>query len=185
MVAVMVNTKDRDDESIQWKFQAVHYSRWGDGYNKWWCHRRKKGSRDVMVKSTFGGGDGDAFPTMPSKAFEYVVVYTRVGDVEVENFKLDMHRSLGGQCSLFCDCQDGCKQPLIMSGMIEQERRDCMSTNCKKRELYMCSRAGCNTRVCKSCFEGLELNGKGKHVVLSPDTCPDIPTIMPEDENDS
>ena len=51
-----------------------------------------------------------------------------------------------------------------------------MSNNCKKRELYMCSRAECNTRICRSCFEGFESQSGGKRVVLSPSTCPDAPT---------
>ena len=96
-----------------------------------------------MIQLTPDGGEDDVFPSMPDKAFHYVVVYSRVVEVEVERFALDMHQSMGGQCSVFCNSCDCSEQPLIMSGMVEQKRRDCMSKKCKKRESYMCSRAKC------------------------------------------
>ena len=44
-----------------------------------------------MIQLTPDGGEDDVFPSMPDKAFHYVVVYSRVVEVEVERFKLDMH----------------------------------------------------------------------------------------------
>jgi hypothetical protein len=77
------------------------------------------------------------FPKTPSNCFQYVTVYVRRKKLDAYNYKLDMHKSLGGQCQVFCDCKkDIGDNPLIVCGKSDKERRLCMCLGCKEKEYY-------------------------------------------------
>jgi len=146
----------QDDEAkTNWKFTGTRHSRHGGGkrgFRNWWQQERSPKAKNIMTKVNTPTDDNDTYPHLPSRATYYVVVYVRLEEVEVENYKLDLHRSVGGQCTVFCNC-NGRQNPLIVSGMMDQERRKCMSQSCKKCENYMCPVKDCKTRLCFKCLE--------------------------------
>lgn len=181
-VALSVSTKaGSSSKPDHWTFDAVLYCRWGGGYSNWWCQHRCPGAKAIMLQSApLSATCEDPLPCLPDDSFYYVVVYCRDLQVEVEDYKLDVHRSLGGQCSVFCTCRDY-DQPLIMSGIHDKQRRVCMSNNCERPELYCCSRNGCKTRICERCYEAYKASSSGTHILLSPDVCADAPVLTASD----
>jgi len=177
-----VSTSPHKSKPDQWVFDSVLYSRWGGGFSKWWCQHRCAGARNIMLQSDAGNEGDDALPKLPDESFYYVVLYSRLVEHDVEEFKLDMHRSLGGQCSVFCSCGES-KKPLVLSGIHDNEKRVCMLNNCSKRELYACSTDKCNTRICENCHDIYTRASPGEHVILSPDICVNAPTLSARPSN--
>ena len=166
------NEHDPDGEKMKWKFTGTRHCRHGGGtggFRNWWQQERSSKAKNIMTKVITRTDDMDTYPDLPSHATYYVVVYVRLEELEVENYKLDLHRSVGGQCSVFCNC-NGSENPLIISGMMDQERRNCISQSCKKRENYMCPIKNCKTRLCFKCLETRSVSQK-RHVI-SPSTVP-------------
>ena len=108
------------------------------------------------------GIEGDKLPDLEMQGqgssritehwFHYVVVYVRVGTDDVDEFKMDIHRSIGGQVAVFCPCSGKCN-PLVVTGRRKEDLRVCMNCGCQRPEKYTCSRVGCATRICLSCFD--------------------------------
>ena len=174
-VVVAVSAPSRSDGSVSQPscFEGVRYARHGGGMNGWWKQFRSSNirkNRRLMMQHVSNGQD--AFPeTLPFGAFYYITVYVKLSAFCADDFRLDMHRSLGGQCSVFCGCSE--KNPLIVSGAvkggkdkgdIELNVRKCIRTGCNEDEKYVCSRFGCDTRICGACFS--ELSNKDETVTI-------------------
>ena len=167
VVAVTIKTDDFHENEAKWKFTGMRLSRHGGGLKGWWKQERSPQSKCIMTRVACIDEEGaDTFPALPGDCSFYVVLYARVKQFEVEEYKLDMHRSLGGQCSVFCDCNEA-ESPLIVAGTMEQEKRNCTTRGCKRREGYMCPVDGCSTRICGRCFQDLSSPSNSKRVVLS------------------
>jgi len=167
VLSVSIEPDDFNDENDKWNFSASRICRHGNGLNGWWKQDRNPESKLVMTQVKSFDGKKDLFPELPSEDFYYVVLYARVKEFVVEEYKLDMHRSLGGQCSIFCNCRED-EKPLIESGGDERKKRNCMSLNCTKREGYMCPQKGCKTRICSRCFNDKVRMSDGSRVLLWP-----------------
>ena len=112
--------------------------------------------------------DGREFPVLPQDSFYYVTVYVKVKNRSAEQFKMDLHRSLGGQVHVFCKCAGDESFPLIVTGREKEEKRTCMIPNCNGKEHYVCCNdTSCQTRICNSHFEEYY---KGDRVWLDPPT---------------
>jgi hypothetical protein len=111
--------------------------------------------------------EDDEFPILHSgnsreRCYRYLIVYVRIKDFVVEEFKLDMHKSLGGQCRVFCKCLgiNLPNTPLILVGTRREKRSYCASCG-KNREKYHCPVPGCSTSICKKCYD--EINSSLDH----------------------
>jgi hypothetical protein len=146
------NNESLDDESCKsWKFEAKRYVRHGGKFCNWYVQDRtnKSASSHVMTKYK-SNGDINDFPPLQQDCFRYVTVYVNTTVKPVEDYKLELHRSLGGQCKAFCTCSNS---PLIISGTRRSTRRKCMIMFCQEWEKYTCSQSFCQTKLCKGCFE--------------------------------
>lgn len=155
LVAVSV---DKDETH---NFNGVRMARHGGEHRNWWRQDRK--SKRIMtqhVRSITEDESLDEYPKLPKDMFRYVTVFVRVEEFQVSEYKLDLMRSLGIQCSLFCGCCPGEETPLIVSGKGKAEKRQCMSPNCNAMENYTCPKARCRSRVCTSCFKKMTSGGK-------------------------
>jgi len=107
----------------------------------------------------------DPYPQdLPDSCFYYVCVFVKDVQPVAEEYRLDMFRSIGAQCNVFCGCMNA--NPLIVCGRKKDRRRRCMIVGCKTREKYGCSNYGCRTRVCEECFNGM--SSGGERVTLQP-----------------
>ena len=78
--------------------------------------------------------------------FVRVLVYVRLQNEDIEQDRLDLFESIGGQMCVFCRCNNF---PLIV---IRGEKRNCMNNGCHKKEAFVCCNLSCNTHICKICF---------------------------------
>ena len=89
----------------------------GNGFNKWWEQEREdkimiQHDAQYLVKNDID----DELPMLDLDCYYYVVVYVKSEEVCIEDYKLDMHHSIGGQCKVFCSCHNGGVQnPLILT----------------------------------------------------------------------
>ena len=103
-----------------------------------------------LVKNDFD----DELPMLDLDCYYYVVVYVKSEEVCIEDYKLDMHHSIGGQCKVFCSCHNGGVQnPLILTSRRIDDRRNCLMNDCGAVEKYACTK--CDNRICKGCFDKL------------------------------
>ena len=160
------NEHQHDKPKTKWKFSGTRHCRHGGGkhgFRNWWYQERSAKAKNIMTKVSTPTDENDSYPNLSSKATFYVVVFVRQEEIEVEDYKLDLHRSIGGQCTVFCNC-NGRRNPLIVSGMMDQDRRKCMSVSCNKNENYMCPVKDCKTRLCFKCLESKSASQK-PHVI--------------------
>jgi len=99
----------------------------------------------------------DPFPDLPESCFYYVCVFVKVEQPIAKDYRVDMFRCVGAQCTVFCNCLPA--NPLIVSGKKKSTCRECMTEGCKSPEKYCCSNFGCTTRICEECFKGMCSNG--------------------------
>jgi hypothetical protein len=145
-------------------YRGTRYARNGGGSPRWWFQRRsrKKTSKQMMKQYVQGNltceaGIKDPYPDLPPSCFYYVCVFVKVTQPEAEDYRLDMFRSVGAQCTVFCDCM--ISNPLIVSGRKKGSSRRCIMEGCSSREKYCCSNFGCRTRICEGCFNSLCRDG--------------------------
>ena len=142
-----------------WMFAARRYARHGGNLRNWYVEDRTKsnGPARFMTKHTSHCDEND-FPLLPRGCFRYVTLYVKSTVKQVEDYKLELHRSLGGQCKIFCSCSNS---PLIITGTRRSEKRKCMLDGCDNWEKYICSQCFCQTRLCKHCFDyTMKLDGE-------------------------
>ena len=139
------------EEFGSWIFSAQHYARHGGNISNWYVQDRTKakGPASFMTKHTSLSDEND-FPLLQHGCFRYVTLYVTTNVKQVEDYKLELHRSLGGQCKIFCSCSNS---PLIITGTRRSEKRKCMLDGCDKYEKYICSQSFCQTRLCKDHFD--------------------------------
>lgn len=93
-----------------------------------------------------------------SDPFACVIVYvlTNHDDPATLERRIEFHKSLGGQGHVRCECNG---YPFITTGKLMHkkkkidERRECMTPDCSKKEYYACSNPSCHGRLCKSCVD--------------------------------
>jgi hypothetical protein len=148
------------------KFSAKILARHGDGFDLWWEQNRgDQRYHTVMTQVDSSLHLCHEFPKTPSNCFQYVTVYVRRKKLDAYNYKLDMHKSLGGQCQVFCDCKkDIGDNPLIVCGKSDKERRLCMRLGCKEKEYYQCADDSCSSRICMKCFSFFERQKSVHHI---------------------
>ena len=74
--------------------------------------------------------------------------------INVDRYKLDIFKSLGGQDRIFCGCDDSVElNPFIITGRRNGERKHCSCFECNKSEKYICSK--CEFRLCNMCYNQL------------------------------
>ena len=154
------------------KFSAIRYARHGGGFSQWWVQERDGTKHKPFMRQYVHGKDKnhcttDPLPKLPRKAFRYIIVYVKVKEFEAEKYRLDMYRSVGTQCDVFCNCTN--ENPLIVCGTSPENKRCCMMDKCTKVEMYTCGRLGCTTRVCEDCYRAMN-RAVGPITVLSPPT---------------
>ena len=90
-------------------------------------------------------------------------MFVKLGESKADDFKLAMHRSVGGQTVVFCDCCDN--NPLIITGRRKENKRRCIKPGCNHREKLICSNIKCATRICSTCFD--EYRSSTEDIILS------------------
>jgi len=163
------------------KFSAIRYARHGQGFSQWWVQKRdgtkhKPFMRQYVHKKDDNCHGTDPFPLLPNNAFCYIVVYVKVKQFEAEKYRLDLYRSVGTQCDVFCNCT--IENPLIICGTSRDKKRCCMMDKCTQIEMYTCGRLGCTTRICEKCFKDMNKGG-GPITVLSPPSIAENEEIRP------
>ena len=88
-------------------------------------------------------------PDFPTDPLAYVIVYVRNTTNQLEDRRVDFHRSLGGQARVICSCN---QYPLIATGRRHESRRVCMTDDCTNRESHVCSNPECTSRLCQKCL---------------------------------
>lgn len=168
-VLIAITLEDVDNPTPN-HYSGIRFSRHGGGvYSNWWKQKRnrRKKCKQMMTQCEEVRMESltDPFPQeLPDECFYYVCVYVKDVQPEAEEFRLDMFRSVGTQCSVLCGCMNA--NPLIMCGRKRGERRRCMSDGCNSREKYCCSNFGCHTRLCEKCFS--DNLSSGGVVILDP-----------------
>ena len=154
------DSKKDDFEEVSFvSFDSFIMARHGSGYSEWWQQRFKQKLMTQYERQDEIGTVEDSFPAMGDfQGFKYVTVYVRGKSHDVEQYKVDMLTSVGGQDSVLCNCRSGLN-PLIVSKFDLHSKRPCMLDNCNKREKYTCTNDDCNTRVCNSCFDKIACSG--------------------------
>lgn len=152
-------------------YLGTRFARHGGGYSEWWKQSRGRDhkSKQMMKQHVQARGRtsvlDDPYPQdLPDSCFYYVCVFVKDVQPVAEEYRLDMFRSIGAQCNVFCGCMNA--NPLIVCGRKKDRRRRCMIVGCKTREKYGCSNYGCRTRVCEECFNGM--SSGGERVTLQP-----------------
>ena len=166
VIGIAADSNTKKKTSARGHFEACRFVRHGNGFRNWWQQDRNAKSNYVMrqVRAPEDHSVVDNFPEMTLQRDDdkvkwfrrYIVVYILVEpDVNVEAYKMAIHESLGGQNNVMCGCNFSESNPLIITGARPDERRTCMKPNCSKPEKYICGMAGCETRLCTSCFKKL------------------------------
>ena len=86
--------------------------RHGGNFKNWWFQERS--STGHVFVSQYEGVTVDDVPKIKCPLFN-IVVYTKIETRSAEDYKLDFHKSLGGQAHVFCGCTEN-PFPLIVSG---------------------------------------------------------------------
>ena len=159
---VIISLKKENNKSLQ-NYFGERYARHGGGYINWWKQKRDE---KIMVQCCpFQCGDDvteDKFPEEIDKSSDmFVVVYVKCLEVNVEEYRMDMHSSLGGQCCLFCLCDNSKKEPFLPTNLRRKDRTLCSVEGCNRKEAYTCQHD--NLRVCTKCFKQLTNNGRVEH----------------------
>ncbi len=153
VVAIDVPEKKNNDPHFA-DFDAVRFARHGGGFSEWWTQRRTAKSNDIMTKYKrrlifADSRREDLFPgAIPKQYFRYVTVYANTRQIDVEKYKHDMHRSIGGQTRASCGCNEGNRYLLILSSAREEEKGVCSALGCRNKEKYTCPRSTCSSRLC-------------------------------------
>jgi len=163
VIGIAADKDTSHKESNQGRFEACRFVRHGGGFTNWWQQDRNRNSKMVMKQApSIDDSLVDNFPVITLKDDEgekeyfrrYLVVYVLVSpDTNVEEYKLDLLTSFGGQRKVTCGCERSETNPVIITGVRKEERRQCMEKNCSKPEKYICPKVGCETRLCTSCFK--------------------------------
>lgn len=164
-----------DDEKTS-GYSGVRYCRHGDGHKRWWF--QGKHSR-VMVQSDHSD-DEDVFPPIDNYTSEtrFVTVYVRDIEIDVERYRIDLHKSVGGQDMLFCGCEGSrYSNPLILTGACHGEKKVCSCSGCTKKEKYICQK--CKLCLCGGCFKRLGELDKRTTINMS-----DLENISEVNDND-
>ena len=119
------------------KFRVDRFARHGGGFNEWWYQDRTNGnqSRQIMTQYMFPPDmqrnlDNSLFPSepclgnsvgLPRNCFCFVTVFVKLGQSRADEFKIAMHRSVGGQTVVFCDCCEN--NSLIVTGRRKENKR--------------------------------------------------------------
>ena len=160
-VILSIDASRSTRNNAPYKFTADRFTRHGNGFTEWWKQSRNSTASPVIMtkyrRPNFRRQPQD-FPTLRQNCFQYITVYAKVKDHSAEDFRLDLHTSLGGQGHVYCKCQND-SFPLIVTGTHKDDKRQCMTSNCDKKELYVCSNPICNTRICKNCFDKFPKDG--------------------------
>jgi hypothetical protein len=126
-------------------YELNHYAR-HSGNHKWWFQSEK---HHVMVQSDHISDDG-SLPPFDGEWTGWLLVYVLNEQVDVDRYKVEIFKSLGGQDRLFCGC-DGTVElnPYMVSGKPQKERVKCCAKNCNQKEKYVCNR--CDVKICGRC----------------------------------
>ena len=126
-------------------YELTHYAR-HSGNHKWWFQSHK---HHVMVQSDHISDDG-TLPPFDGEWTGRLLVYVLNEQVDVDRYKVEIFKSLGGQDRLFCGC-DGTVElnPYMVSGRRQKEREKCCAKNCNQREKYVCHK--CDVKICGRC----------------------------------
>ena len=169
---VIVSLKKENNKSLQ-NYSGERYARHGGGFRNWWKQKRDE---KIMVQCCpFQGVDNchmrgvqpthqyddteDKFPEEIDKSSDmFVIVYVKCLEVNVEEYRMDMHASLGGQCCLFCLCDNSKKEPFLPTNLRQKDRSRCSVVGCNRKEAYKCQHD--KLTVCSKCFKELTDNGK-------------------------
>jgi len=169
-VVISLEIEDGERDSLTPNhYIGRRFARHGGGFNEWWEQKRSRRKKTKQMMKQYVQAQSslmvkDPFPVLPPSSFYYVCVYVKNVQPQANDFRLDMFRSVGAQCAVFCSCMK--INPLILCGRKKANRRRCMRDGCESHEKYSCSNFGCNTRVCDECFKNMA--NSGEDVVLDP-----------------
>ena len=131
-----------------------------DGFNNWWVQERGINAPELTCKYTYPRGISqeaisslEGLPLLnDADVYYYVTIYVKIKTESTDKYRLDFHRSLGGQVHVFCGC---CRDPfpLIISGQSKRESTSCRNPDCSGRQHYVCPQSGCKTGICNKCFD--------------------------------
>ena len=119
------------------KFRVDRFAWHGGGFNEWWYQDRTNGnqSRQITTQYMFPPDmqrnlDNTLFPSepclgnsvgLPRNCFCFVTVLVKLSQSRADEFKIAMHRSVGEQTVVFCDCCEN--NPLIVTGRRKENKR--------------------------------------------------------------
>jgi hypothetical protein len=94
-----------------------------------------------MVQLDYISDDG-SLPAFDGEWTGWLLVYVLKEQLDVNRYKDEIFKSLGGQDRLFCG-GDGTVElnPYMISGKPQKERITCCAKNCKQKEKYICNRS--------------------------------------------
>ena len=188
-VIVCIDEPDPGGVIRQSTFSGRRYTRQGAGFPNWYHQRRGHRAPELMTKcgvsdSCEEGANVDFPSDLPTVGFSFVTVYVKIKTYTADQFRLEFHKTLGGQTHAYCSCSEN-PFPLIVTGRRSEKKpnpndvqedaqhfsnvnsdnikRKCM--RCDKTERYVCSRSNCKTRICENCFKNLPT---GRHTYFTP-----------------
>ena len=173
-------TKSKSQTKSPTEFEAIRLVRHGKGYMNWWEQRR---DAHVMIQRR-ASSDADDIPILsdadlPGEPFRFVYIFVRKEELRVDEFRMDMHLSVGGQSSVYCDCQrSGLKRPLLPTSSKLYKKVTCSVDGCDEKESFYCPH--CSTRLCDGCCCQIRPDGGNT-------LCPicDVPLLSTQDRIDA
>ena len=125
------------DNECKWNGE-IYARHCNEMYSSWWYQRRKD---YIWYQRSPSGKMKDNVA--------YTLAYVRAKITNVEAVRDEYMQYIGGQSHVKCEHHD---IPLIAS---VDRSKECSC--CDEKEFLTCPKIGCNTKICKKCFEELDV----------------------------
>ena len=149
------------------RFEAIRYIRHGGHYSSWW--RQERSDKVVtqcnhnVVESLIN--DAQYNESDPPYFYQHVLVYIKTTTPDVDQWRLQMFKSLGGKIFVQCQCN---QFPLIPTNIRPEKKEKCFKLGCRRKEYYVCTNLDCPVRLCKTHYNTYPTN---TFTTIDPDEC--------------
>ena len=131
--------------------------RHGNGMSSWWKQER---TDHMPTKHVWDQNIHDDLKVNPYDQYflQYIFLYIKIDNAMIDEWRIKFFECLGGKSHVRCPC---CNFPLIASNRSITLNKECNWKDvnesngaiiCSRKETYICSNIGCNTRVCSRCY---------------------------------
>ena len=150
----MLRVPDEGNSKDGSKYDAVRFMRHGGpAYSKFWQQQRSESITsqcdfDPLQMVLDWSREEDA---ADSYRFQYhCMVYVKVEALNVDKWRLDILRTMGGKTHVQCTCNNF---PLLIQPHQKDKeiRKKCVK--CQRPEYVACCNEECRLRLCKNCFD--------------------------------